>query len=155
MSCPIGAQLFLAVCFEGRVRREGQKEAMDSASSLLIYKVHAGPARADHKEAGCGGWEVKCRAQSPSCKPPPLNLVNSVCADCPALGNPELPGALLATERLGFFFWSVFYLSYLEFTHYLRIVNIPHNVRGLWERGMCISYRGISIKTSGSGIKTT
>lgn len=85
------------------------------------------------------GGEVKSRAQSPSCKPPPLNLVNSVCADCPALGNPELPGALLATEKLGFFFWSVFYLSHLEFTHCLHVVNTPHNVHGLWERSMCIS----------------
>lgn len=139
LSRPTRAQLFLAVCFEGRVRREGQKEVMDSASSLLIYRVHAVPARADHKEAGCGGWGGQVQSPEPLLQAPaPLNLVNSVCADCPAPGNQELPVALAATERLGFFFWSVFYLSHLEFTHCLHVVNIPHNVHALWERSMCI-----------------
>lgn len=91
LSRPTRAQLFLAVCFEGRVRREGQKEVMDSASSLLIYRVRAVPERADHKEAGCGGWGGQVQSPEPLLQALPLNLVNSVCADCPASGNQELP----------------------------------------------------------------
>lgn len=71
LSRPTRAQLFLAVCFEGRVRREGQKEVMDSASSLLIYRVHAVPAQADHKEAGCGGWGGQVQSPEPLLQAPP------------------------------------------------------------------------------------
>lgn len=76
-------------------------------------------------------WRVGKSSAEPRAPPArqPLDLVSSACADCPASGSPELLGALLATERLGFFFSSIFCLSHLTLTQCLWVVNTPQNVQ--------------------------